>query len=436
MGQAYPPPLVDDPGVRREGTTSLVISPRSGVSSSRRSNQRRAFGGRVDDDRHRRDAAAKRPQGVAVRSVAAVVAPDAPQRRRPRGAGEPEAPHRLDVNGPPSTGRPRSSRGSASASGAPALVGLRHLREGRTRTPSRLQTRARSSVISDSRRAAQSSSRDGGCHRHGRSDRDDHRRDVLVAGEELRPLASAAEQPVDSEQDARSLDPGLPEYARRRPDARAVRRRAGRDRGRSSASTDSSPASARSDSSPRWRLREPRPLDRDQTAESAPARSRRPRVRSGSAGRSRRAPWGGPPRGSAGDRYGGRASPRTPRRLASGRALLTPDDLEHREECVGEEAAVGPVALAEVDAELEAPAHSASPSWIPAHASATPATRLSDDVGDGQSPLSVLGEPLRLQHPGAERREGAQEPGGEEPQGVLVRRQADEDPERERARPC
>ena len=84
-------------GCVKRGTISLVTRPVSSVISSTTANQRADAVGSVDDDRDDGDAAAKLPEGVAVRGVVAVVAPDPADAGRAVGFGVAQGTDELGV---------------------------------------------------------------------------------------------------------------------------------------------------------------------------------------------------------------------------------------------------------------------------------------------------------------------------------------------------
>ena len=99
---------------------------------------------------------------------------------------------------------------------------------------------------------------------------------------------------------------------------------------------------------------------------------------------------------------------------------------------IGQEAIAGAVALAEVGRQLQCVGHSAPPIWSPSHTQARPSARLTSDVGQPQPQTPVLAEAMGLEHPRAERRVGAEQPGAEEAQRVAAHAGAVQDPERQR----
>ena len=82
--------------------------------------------------------------------------------------------------------------------------------------------------------------------------------------------------------------------------------------------------------------------------------------------------------------------------------LVPPVQVQQR---VGGEPAVGALALAEVAGELDSVLRSQlRPISRPSAAAATPSTRLTTTLSDRRAVLALLGQPLRFQHPGRERR--------------------------------
>ena len=206
-----PPALAPPPTARNAGTSSLVTSPVSSVNSSTIGHRRAISSGvsiaTVSTGRRRRTVPERVPVGRVVAGVApeprSAVAPPAPASRSLRTSWAYSRWPPWRACSPATTVSfcqiPSRARRRRPAGAAP-----------RARLPSRLSTRTRSSVPVG-RRARREGRRAHGATAVAVPDREHHQRHLGVPGEEARPFPRAADDPVDAEQDARSLDSGLPQ---------------------------------------------------------------------------------------------------------------------------------------------------------------------------------------------------------------------------------
>ncbi len=242
---------------------------------------------------------------------------------------------------------------------------------------------------------------------------DDHQRHLRVGGEEARPPALAARGAVDAEQHGRARDAvavqGVHDGDVRRPAVRTLaapevdgelgflahrgRRPRRRPCGRARAVMSPSPLSATTSSSSAS-MRAGVSTATETIGRSSESVSSRSVCR-----------WCLTPK------------PATPRSTRLVRSCVAGVEIGQR---VGQEAIAGAVALAEVGRQLQRVGHSAPPIWSPSHTQARPSARLTSDVGPSQPQTPVLAEAMGLEHPRAERRVGAEQPGAEEAQRVAA----------------